>query len=122
METNIFFFVLFALSVHRVTRFIIRDCMPLISVPRDWILARTDPTQLDLIQGRKPRGTFMRSIGYLLQCEWCMSIWVSAGLLYALTQFHPMSWPWAAGWWLASSSIAALISERAEDEYEGCSI
>lgn len=115
-------FIIFTLSVHRVTRFIIRDCLPLISVPRDWILARTDPTEDDLYAGHKERGAFMKSIGYLLQCEWCMSIWVSAGLLYGLVQFEPMPWPHAIGWWLAGSSVAALISEKVEDEYEGCNV
>ena len=119
---DIFLFILFVLSVHRVTRFIIRDCLPLISVPRDWLLSRTDPTVADLNNGRKERGTFMRSIGYLFQCEWCMSIWVSAGLLFALVQFEQMTWPFMIGWWLAGSSLSALLSERVEDEYEACNI
>lgn len=110
------------LSTHRITRFIVRDCMPLISVPRDWILARTDPTVEDVANGRKPRGVFLRSIGYLLQCEWCVSIWVSAGLVFALTQFYDMTWVFIVGLWLSSSSVAALISERLEDEYEGCDV
>lgn len=120
--TDVFLFVIFALSVHRITRFIIRDCFPLVSVPRDWILKKTDPTEEDILNGHKARGVFMRSIGYLLQCEWCMSIWVSAGLLYGLTRFTAFTWPYAIGWWLAGSGITALISERVEDEYEGCDI
>lgn len=122
MDSNIFLFVLFVFSVHRVTRFIIRDCFPFIAIPRDWILSRTDPTEEDILNGRKRRGVFMRSIGYLFQCEWCMSIWVSAGLLYALTVFYPMPWIAAIFWWLAASSMTALISERLEEEYEGCNI
>lgn len=82
----------------------------------------TDPTEEDITNGIKPKGTFLRSIGYLLQCEWCMSIWVSAGLLYGLTRWVDMPVYMAIGWWLAGSSLASLISERVEDKYEGCDI
>jgi hypothetical protein len=118
----IFTFVIFVLATHRIVRFIIRDCLPLISVPRDRILMHTDPTEEDIQNGIKPKGAFLRSIGYLLQCEWCMSIWVSAGLLYGLTFFVNMPVYLAIGWWLAASSLASLISERIEDTYEGCDI
>lgn len=120
--TELFVFFLFVFSVHRITRFIIRDCFPLISAPRDWLLAHTDPTEEDIMNGHKRRGVFMRSIGYLFQCEWCMSIWVSAGLVYGLSQFYEMTWPYIIGMWLTGSSIAALISEQLEDEYEGCDV
>lgn len=118
----IFTFVIFVLAVHRITRFIIRDCLPIVSKPRDWVLKNTDPTAVDIEEGMKPRGTFMKSIGYLLQCEWCMSIWVSGGLLYGLTFFVNMPVFMALGWWLAGSSLASLIIERLEDTYEGCDI
>jgi hypothetical protein len=118
----IFTFIIFVFAVHRITRFIIRDCLPVIAKPRDWILKNTDPTAVDIEEGMKPRGTFLKSIGYLFQCEWCMSIWVSGGLLYGLTFFVNMPVFMALGWWLAGSSLASLIIERLEDTYEGCDI
>lgn len=118
----VFYFVLFVLAVHRIIRFIIRDCLPLIAVPRDKILAFTDPTAEDIENGVKPKGAFLRSIGYLLQCEWCMSIWVSGGLVLGVTHVIDMPWYMAIGWWLGGSSLASLIMERVEDTYEGCDI
>lgn len=114
-------FVLVCLGTYRITRFITRDCLPIIAVPRDWLITYCDPTIVDVeTKGIKKKGTFLRSIGYFFQCEWCMSIWVSAGVVYGTMQFTTVPLP--VLWWLAASAITALIADRFEEEYDGCHI
>lgn len=122
---TVFVFCVFVLACHRITRFVLRDCLPVVAVPRDWLLRNTDPTALDVNAGYKKRGVFLRSVGYLFQCEWCMAVWVT-GLavigtwfvgLYGHSQY---SWVMAVMWWLSSASLVSLIIERAELEYDGC--
>lgn len=60
---SVFLFILLALGVARVTWFITEDHLPLIEKPRDWVVARN------------PHG----SLAYLVNCWWCVSIYVGAG-------------------------------------------
>lgn len=107
------------LATPRATRFVTRDKLPLIAVPREWFINRwgvyEDDPRDDLntrrerrrvsIGGRKTNLP-MASLAYLWECDWCVSIWVG-GLLTYLTWLRPVELTYvmvaivasyAAGW------------------------
>lgn len=89
-----------ALAVYRLTRLVTTDevTAPLRSKALDrWPPHRADGT---------PRWS------YALTCDWCASIYVSAGAVAASKMF-PRAWNLAAAV-LAASAVTGLVSSRAE--------
>ena len=87
-------------TTYRVTRLVVRDQIPVIARPRDWIVRTLDRT-------------WARSIAYLLECEWCMSMWVGAGVVAASTRYTSVRWPWLV--WLGASAFTGLLAQREPD-------
>lgn len=127
--------VLACLATYRLTRFITRDALPLVSRPRRWIdkhwnpfpddnawdAVRAAPKDVQKIAfenlakqyGIKSRPTgWKRSVAYLIGCAWCTSIWVGAGVSAFVMIFIGLTWPWFILLWLTSSSVTGLISQR----------
>lgn len=116
-------FVLITLATHRVTRLITRDALPIIATPREAFVQRwggfsdaKTPAEKKLSLNGKKTNIVMKSIAYLWECDWCMSVWVGGALTYAawqwLSQFnntHPFAMMMV---WLSASSIAGLIAQR----------
>lgn len=108
--------ILFVLAAYRVTRLITRDQMPLIAVPRDafaqrWAVYENVEDKRTSIGGKRTN-LVMRSLAYLWECDWCMSVWVCAGM--AICHSHWMNESW---WQLtllaaASSGVTGLIAQR----------
>lgn len=117
--STIVLLLLLGLACHRITRVITRDHLPIIAIPRDAFINRwaaydimddgTLPDQKISISG-KPTNPFMRSTAYLLECDWCMSIWVSAILVWITSSLVSVPLPLLV--WPAVSTIAALIAGR----------
>lgn len=108
---------LLTLTVHRITRLIVTDSLPVIAAPRDAIrryFGQFD-TLGNLTVGRQ-LGVVGWSIAYLLDCPWCMSIWVGTGLVFgALGPWSiPLPWLWVA----AASSVTGFLSGVWESEHE----
>jgi len=125
--------ILICLATHRVTRFITRDAFPLVASPRRWIEKRWDPfddatwekwrgldrkQRRELVHQVREQGSNIgwpnpvgHSIAYLVTCDWCASIWVSAGLV-AVTRWQ-LHWDWllAGLVWLTASTITGLIAQ-----------
>lgn len=109
--------LLLFLSTYRVTRLMTRDRLPLIAIPRERFVRRwgvwDEPEEM---RGRPidPRGTniFMRSVAYLWECDWCMSMW-TGGILTAITA-QIVSIPLPVLVWLASSAFAGWVASSAE--------
>lgn len=91
--------VLLLTGTHRATRLLTRDKIPLIGVPRElftcrWETYETDDGRPETTSARrvsvngKNTNLLMSSLAYLWGCDWCMSIWVGAGLSY-------LTWRWA---------------------------
>lgn len=104
--------VLFVLATHRLTRLVIRDEVPLVALPRDWILdtfGRYDDE--GKLTGGRRLGKLGWALAYVFTCDWCMSIWVGYGLLLVvwLTGVD-MPVPWLVP--LVASSVTGLIAER----------
>jgi hypothetical protein len=104
--------LLYVLATHRLTRLVIRDAVPLVSRPRDWVLDTfgSYDSAGNLTRGRR-WGVLGWSLAYVFTCDWCMSIWVGYGLLLAcwLTGVD-MPVPWLLP--LVASSITGLLAER----------
>jgi hypothetical protein len=119
-----------AVATHRLTRIVTRDQIPLVKIPRDafvtrWGAPQTDSTGQPMprelrnvsYNGKKTNG-FMRSLAYLWECDWCASIWISAGLTYLTwlwTELGEQHWYFAVLVSLAASSVTGLIAQREPD-------
>lgn len=103
----IFITVLYFGAVHRVTRFITRDKLAIIAVPREAFVQRwgvfDDAEDRKLSISEKKTNIIMASLAYLWECDWCSSVWVAAGLGY-LT----WTWPHAMFWLMAGLAASSL--------------
>lgn len=128
--------ILLILAVYRVTRLITRDKLPFIEIPREafvdrwgvyvgvgrekdgvkrnwlvrayrWFWASEFPAI-----GGKRSNLVMKSLAYLWECDWCMSIWVGAAAVYATAQFTHLPYPWLL--WLAASAGTGLLTKIEE--------
>ncbi len=82
-------------AVYRLTKLVLED--EIVSEPREWLLARYDPSQTKL--------------GYLLTCPWCVSVW--AGLfIFGLRRFAPDQFTDLLSSTLASSAATGLAYEH----------
>ena len=110
--------ILMALATHRATRFITRDAMPIIAVPRERFVNRwaayDEPEEMRGV-ALHPKGTnvFMRSAAYLWECDWCASVWVGGILTLITANLIDLPLPWLV--WPAISSVTGLIASRETD-------
>lgn len=90
---------LYALAAMRITRLIALDAI--LDRPREWITTRTDRTRA-------------APLGYLVNCPWCVGVWVGAALtaVVALTHGSPWTeWPIIA---LALAQVAGMLTTATE--------
>lgn len=113
--------MLIMLATYRVTRLITRDKLPLIALPRDkfverWGVYEDEPDKTipigvrDRIQDGRRTNLFMRSLAYLWECDWCMSIWVGALVVYAVNYYVDVSLPVLQ--WLAASAVTGILAQQ----------
>lgn len=113
--------MLIMLATYRVTRLITRDKLPLIALPRDkfverWGVYEDEPDKTipigvrdRLLDGRRTN-LFMRSLAYLWECDWCMSIWIGAAMVYAVNYYVDLPYPVLQ--WLAASAITGILAQQ----------
>jgi len=130
---------LFIVATYRVTRLLTFDHLPVIAAPRVWITNQLDPSPAwrELHPKARPladrlaaadtslskRGATRifaypvraaaatgRTIAYLLECDWCMSVWVAAGGVW-LWWAQPVAaeWVFLAA---AASGVTGLLAGR----------
>lgn len=93
---SVLFVVLFCLAVHRVTRFVTKDSFPPVARVRAWI---------------ERRGDYASWQAYLVTCPWCVSIYVSTGMVLSSIWFVDASfilWPILL---LTASGVTGIIEE-----------
>lgn len=92
---DLILFIVFSLSVYRVTRLLIED--EILDEVRDWAYTKV-----------KPGGR----LSYLMGCPWCLSFWVAIPLmiLYIASPTGMM----VVGLPLAGSAIAGMIYQKVE--------
>lgn len=101
--------LLLALATHRITRLLVRDELPLVKVPRDALAHWLDPRDNNGDPAEpSPLGGLGRAIAYLVECDWCMSVWVGGGLVWATTATVGLPYPWLV--WPALSTITGLMA------------
>jgi hypothetical protein len=92
-----------SLAVYRITRFVIDDT--LIEEPRDWLRKK-------LVEGKST--TVRTKILDLMECPYCVSVWVAAGAVLLA------SWTWTVPepfWsWLAVCGGAMIVWRIVEVE------
>lgn len=131
--------LLLVVASFRVTRFITRDKLPLIEIPREafverwgafdgvkrqihegprrwwlvrawrWLFAMEFPA---IRGGNTYTNLVMKSAAYLWECDWCMGVWVSGGVVYAATLYVSVPYPVLV--WLTAAAATGLIAS-----YEG---
>ena len=89
-------FIIISLATFRITRVITTDVI--FDVPRNKIWKKYPPHT---------------SIGYLLTCNWCMSIWVASLLVICYTIIPTFTL--ALSSIFALSAVAGLISSKLDD-------
>lgn len=135
---EILLIVLLSVATYRITRFLTRDKLPLIEIPREAFVQRwgaydgvgrllkDDKHRNWLVRGfrwfwacefpaiKKDHATnlVMKSVAYLWECDWCMSVWVGAGTVYAATFYTSVPYPVLT--WLATAAVTGLLAQ-----YEG---
>ena len=116
--------LLTCLAVHRATRLVTRDHLPLIAAPRSAIVNYLDPPAVidDVVVDpppRRPWGIVGWSIAFLLECDWCMSIWVGGGIVALEVFVFHLNVPYPLLLWAAASTVAGLIAQHEpEPEYQ----
>lgn len=114
-------YLLIAVAVHSATRFLVADKFPPVRVVRDWIRKVCDPRDENSARIRFDhaitRGVVavLRSVAYLVTCEWCTSAYVGALIIWAATEVTSVPLPvllWAAT--RATSGWAANLEGWAE--------
>ncbi len=82
--------VLAALSTYRLTRLVTAD--RILQTPRAWIVTRS------------------RWLGYLVTCDWCLSIWVAPAPAVAVVLWPENRIIWGALIALSASALTGLLS------------
>ena len=100
--------VVLSLASYRITRFLIED--DLIETPRGWLKTKIYKPNPDTL---KPASRLRIKLVDLLECPYCMSVWISAAAV-ALA-----CWTWSVPqpfWsWLAVCGGAMVVWQIVED-------
>jgi len=104
-------------TVHRATRLLTRDHLPIIAVPRQKIVLWLDPvTMVDGIPiapaPKRPLGLLGWSFAFLLECDWCMSVWIAAGVVALEVYTFDLNVPYPILLAASASTITGLIAQR----------
>lgn len=114
------FVIVLGLAVYRATRLVTRDQFPLIAEPRDRFAERwgvyVDATDKKTSINGKRTNVLMRSLAYLIECDWCVGVWMSALLTYASwaqpwTPLHNEHWYTAVLIGLTAAAGTGLLAE-----------
>lgn len=99
-------------ATHRLTRLAIKDEVPIVKVPRDKAIRFLDPTPEMLAEEPGLKGHLGgkgEALAYLLECPWCMSVWVGAVVVWATSQFTSVPVPLLV--WLGASTFTGLVAD-----------
>jgi hypothetical protein len=86
-----------SLATYRLTRLAVKDSLPLLAGPRQWVERRT-------------LGTRLESLGDLVTCHWCASGWIAMAVVgyhrrqLRAAQVDPVTF------WLATWAVGAMLA------------
>jgi hypothetical protein len=95
MLFTFFQFLMLALVVYRVTRFVAADAFPLIAVPREWIIGKLGEDHW---------------FSYLITCMWCASVYISAATVAVFNHYVSVPMPYAQA--IAASALTGYLAMR----------
>ena len=110
------------LATHRLTRLAVADEVPVVKVPRDALIRFLDPTPQQRSADPSAKGHWGntgRAFAYLLECPWCMSMYIGGVVVFVTALFVSVPAPFLV--WIAASSITGLIGNveaRHDQAYE----
>lgn len=117
-------------ATYRLTRLVTRDQLPLVAGLRERLLLFWYPEfaeeksrqRYEARRGRTPKphwGGLGWSLAYLVTCDWCVSVWVGAGVVLAewfwTSRLRPLGWVVAALLVGLSSAVTGLVAQREPD-------
>jgi Protein of unknown function (DUF1360) len=114
--------LLICVATHRLTRLAVADEVPVVKIPRDAAIKFLDPTPQQRAADPAARGHWGstgRAFAYLLECPWCMSVWVGGFLVWITAFTVGIPWPWLV--WPAASTVTGLIANyeaRQDQQHE----
>lgn len=116
-----FLLVIMILTAFRVTWLITRDSIPLVRIPREWLISKAVHTRQLAPSYETPdddkqdyvatyRG-FWYHVADLVTCPWCVSVWVSGVVTIVTVLVSPtgLSMPWL--WFGATAGGAAIVAQ-----------
>lgn len=112
--------ILLGVAGHSISRLITRDLVPFGAL-RETFVQRwgtydepdgTTPNPTVSINGKKTNKV-MRTAAYGIECDWCVSVWVTGTLVLVTDSVVTVPLPWLM--WPAARSIAALIARFERD-------
>lgn len=87
--------LLLVLAVCSLTYLLVESALPLIAVPRNFLIRWLDPRdELGVKTAESPLGGFGRAVGYLMGCPWCTSAWVALAVVYLTQTYTSVPLPW----------------------------
>jgi len=69
----------------------------LVDAPRKWIIDHSPEI-----------------IGYFVRCTWCVSVWVSVGVVLVVDRFATVPLPWAVA--LTASAVTGVVESHIPEE------
>lgn len=116
-----FLLILMILTTFRVTWLITRDSIPLVRLPREWLLDKAvqtrqlhpsyeTPDDDDAQEVETFRGGWYY-LADLVTCPWCVSVWVAGVVTVVTVLVSPtgLSMPWL--WFGATAGGAAITAQ-----------
>lgn len=119
--SDCFLLSLMVLTTFRLTWLVTRDAIPIVRIPREWLLEKAienriedatyetvDDTEGEYV--RTYRG-FWYHLADLFTCPWCVSVWVAGVVTFVTVLVSPagLSMPWL--WFGATAGGAAIMAQ-----------
>jgi hypothetical protein len=107
VDFYVWFFVLEALAIFRLTRLIVDDEFPPVRVPREWIVIKADRAA----RLRRRYASIVDLLADLVTCRYCASGWVALAVTLAGNYGGDLELGWVNGviWWFAVWGLAVFI-------------
>lgn len=103
-------------AIWRVTRLLVVDEFPPVRAVRDWFIKTFAVVDADgnMIGGRH-LGGIGHAVAYVWTCQWCMSIWAGAGVVWLADWRLDVTYPWLV---VAAGSCLTGVMSWLEQEHD----
>lgn len=104
----------------RATRLLVREEFPPARAVREWVIVTFGVVDPDgRVVGGRRLGGIGYAVAYLWTCPWCMSIWVTAGLVALTGRWADVPLPWLVGaLGAAFTGVMTMVENEHEQRFE----